>query len=122
MSRPASARTGAKASKAKAALPVFAATLAALGDETRLGLVARLSTEGPLSIARLADGADVTRQGITKHLHVLSSAGLVHGVRQGREQIWALDPKRLDETRRYLDRISDQWDGALARLKRLVER
>jgi DNA-binding transcriptional ArsR family regulator len=120
--RPASARTGAKASAAKAALPAFAATLAALGDETRLRLVARLSTEGPLSIARLADGADVTRQGITKHLHVLSSAGLVHGVRHGREQIWELDPKRLNETRRYLDRISDQWDDALARLKRLVER
>ena len=99
------------------AFPIFAA----LGDETRLRLVARLSTEGPLSISRLADGEDVTRQAITKHLHVLSDAGLVHGVRQGREQIWELDPKRLYETRRYLDRISDQWDSALGRLKRLVE-
>jgi DNA-binding transcriptional ArsR family regulator len=107
----------AKAAPPKAAVPVFAA----LGDETRLRLVARLSTEGPLSIARLADGSDITRQAITKHLHVLSTAGLVHGLRQGREQIWELDTKRLDETRRYLDRISHQWDDALARLKRLVE-
>jgi DNA-binding transcriptional ArsR family regulator len=111
--RPASAKPA-----AAKAVPIFAA----LGDETRLRLVARLSTEGPLSIARLADGADVTRQAITKHLHVLSDAGLVHGVRQGREQIWELDPKRLEETRRYLDRIASQWDDALARLKRMVER
>jgi DNA-binding transcriptional ArsR family regulator len=106
------------AKPAAKAFPIFAA----LGDETRLRLVARLSAEGPLSISRLADGEDVTRQAITKHLHVLSDAGLVHGVRQGREQIWELDPKRLDETRRYLDRISEQWDDALARLRRLVER
>jgi DNA-binding transcriptional ArsR family regulator len=110
------ART-AKTSTAKAAVPIFAA----LGDETRLRLVARLSTEGPLSIARLAEGSDITRQAITKHLHVLSGAGLVHGARQGREQIWELEPKRLDETRRYLAKISAQWDDALTRLARLVE-
>jgi DNA-binding transcriptional ArsR family regulator len=111
--RPLSARSPAT----RATAPIFAA----LGDETRLRLVARLSSEGPLSIARLSDGSEVTRQAITKHLHVLSSAGLVHGARQGREQIWELDPKRLDDMRRYLDRISNQWDSALVRLKRLVE-
>src|SRR5665213_2837177 len=46
------------------AAPVFAA----LGDPTRLGLVARLGAEGPLSIARLSDGATVTRQAVSKHL------------------------------------------------------
>jgi DNA-binding transcriptional ArsR family regulator len=101
----------------KNSAPLFAA----LGDETRLGLVGRLCAAGPMSIARLADGSDVTRQAITKHLHVLSDAGLVTGSRQGREQIWELSPKRLADARRHLDEISTQWDAALNRLKTLVE-
>ncbi|WP_224372134.1 ArsR/SmtB family transcription factor [Hyalangium versicolor] len=101
----------------RASAPIFAA----LGDETRLRLVARLCADGPMSIARLSDGADVTRQAITKHLHVLAEAGLVRSERQGRESIWELEPQRLDEARRCLDRISQQWDAALGRLKALVE-
>src|SRR6266852_560913 len=97
------------------AAPVFAA----LGDETRLRLVARLCAEGPLSIARLSDGADVTRQAITKHLQALADAGLVRDTREGRERIWQLETRRLEEARRCLDRISTQWDAALDRLKTL---
>jgi DNA-binding transcriptional ArsR family regulator len=101
----------------KASAPVFAA----LGEETRLRLVSRLSEEGPLSIAKLTEGADVTRQAITKHLHVLEGAGLARVKRDGRESVWELQPRRLDEARRALDRISAQWDDALARLKTFVE-
>lgn len=98
--------------------PVFAA----LADETRLRLVARLCEEGPSSIARLAAGADVTRQAITKHLRMMEEAGLVQATRQGRESVWALEPRRLEEARRCLDAIAEQWDDALARLKAFVER
>ena len=97
--------------------PVFAA----LGDATRLALVARLCAGGPLSIARLTTGSDVTRQAITKHLGVLARAGVVTDVRQGRERIWTLDPAHLVEARGYLDEISIQWDRALGRLKKFVE-
>jgi DNA-binding transcriptional ArsR family regulator len=95
---------------------------AALGDETRLRLVNRLSGEGPLAIARLTDGTSITRQAVTKHLHVLARAGLVRSARQGRERVWQLEVRRLDEARRSLDAISAQWDAALARLGALVER
>ena len=97
--------------------PVFAA----LGDETRLQIVARLCAEGPLSITRLSEGAGVTRQAITKHLNALSAAGLARNVKTGREQIWELEVRRLEMARRCLDRISDQWDIAITRLKALVE-
>ena len=97
--------------------PVFAA----LGEETRLALVARLSARGPQSITRLATGSDVTRQAITKHLHVLAGAGLAHDVRRGRERIWELDTDGLDQARRWLDQISKRWDEALDRLKKFVE-
>ena len=109
-------RTGSAARRADTA-PVFAA----LGDATRLRLVARLCADGPLSIANLSDGEAVTRQAITKHLHTLADAGVVRGARKGREQIWELQPKRLEVARRYLDQVSLQWDSALDRLRTFVE-
>lgn len=99
------------------AAPLFAA----LGDETRLRLLVRLSTGGPGSIARLSERSRVSRQAITKHLAVLSEAGLVRSRREGRERIWELEPKRLGDAHGYLDSISRQWDDALDRLKALVE-
>ena len=100
------------------AAPVFAA----LGDETRLKLVARLGSAGPQSIAQLSEGSDVTRQAITKHLLVLDEAGLVHSEKRGRERIWEFDSGRLDEARRFLEEVSSQWDKALHRLKEFVEK
>ena len=108
-------------SAAAARLHESAPVFAALGDETRLQIVARLCAEGPLSITRLSEGAGVTRQAITKHLNALSAAGLARNVKSGREQIWELEVRRLEMARRCLDRISDQWDIAITRLKALVE-
>ena len=99
------------------AAPLFAA----LGDETRLRLFVRLSAGGPESIARLSAKTPVSRQAVTKHLDVLSRAGLIRGSRRGRERIWEVEPKRLAEARLYLERISRLWDDALDRLKRFVE-
>jgi DNA-binding transcriptional ArsR family regulator len=95
---------------------------AALGDDTRLALVAKLCASGPLSIVTLTEGTGVTRQAVTKHLHVLSFAGLVRDYRVGRERVWELETAPLQAARRSLDRISMQWDNALGRLKALVER
>jgi len=105
-----------------AGLPDSAPVFAALGDETRLRLVARLSEGGRLSIARLTAGTKVTRQAVTKHLQVLAGAGLVRDSRQGRERLWELEPQQLQEARRWLEVISRDWDDALARLKSSVER
>jgi DNA-binding transcriptional ArsR family regulator len=105
-----------------AALRASAPLFAALGDENRLRLVARLCERGPLSIAKLTEGADVSRQAVTKHLHVLEEAGIVRGARDGRASVWELEPRRLDDARRHLEAIASEWDGAVARLKALVER
>jgi DNA-binding transcriptional ArsR family regulator len=98
-----------------------APVLAALGDESRLRIVLKLCDGGPLSIAKLADGSGISRQAVTKHLHALHAAGLVRSRRRSRERIWTLEPRRLEEVRRYLDRISRQWDAALSRLQSTVE-
>jgi len=95
---------------------------AALGDETRLKLVAALCAQGPRSITGLTAGSAVTRQAITKHLEVLAEAGLVRGVRRGRERIWEIRAERLREARKFLKHISLEWDDRLARLKEFVEK
>lgn len=110
-----------RASGRAAALAQSAPVFAALGDETRLALVARLCEPGPWSIARLTEGARVTRQAVTKHLRVLAEAGLVRDARHGRERIWELAPDRLGDARRTLDELSRRWDDALERLRRHVE-
>ncbi len=99
----------------------FAPVFAALGDKTRLNLLIRLSRDGPRSTQALSKHSAVTRQAVSKHLHVLLRAGLIHDVRRGRERIWQFESKKLDEARRHLDQISRQWDSALARLKRFVD-
>jgi len=98
-----------------------AALFAALGDETRLRLVSRLASEGPSSITRLTEGSNVTRQAITKHLRSMEGAGLVRATKQGREVVWELEPRRLEDARRHLATIASQWDAALSRLKAFVE-
>ena len=108
--------------KAKTALAGSASVFAALGDETRLRLVSRLSDDRPMSIVSLTAGFAVTRQAITKHLRVMETAGLVSSRQRGRETVWRLEQKRLEDALRYLRLISAQWDEALGRLKRFVER
>lgn len=108
---------GTSAAQLAETAPVFAA----LGDPTRLRIVARLCLDGPQSIVRLTDGANVTRQAVTKHLHALAEAGLVRGTRAGRERIWELDPRRLSAATRFLEQISKQWDDTLERLRAFVE-
>lgn len=104
-----------------AALRNSAPVFAALGDETRLRLVAALCDGQPKSIAQLAAGTPISRQAVTKHLQVLSKAGLVRGVKSGRERRWEFEAARLEKARHSLGLIAEQWDQALNRLKRLVE-
>jgi DNA-binding transcriptional ArsR family regulator len=114
----AQAGRAATARKLRGSAPIFAA----LGDETRLALVATLCGGPRRSISQLTEGCRVTRQAVTKHLRVLEGAGVVRGVHQGRETLFELAPESLDNARRALEAISQQWDQALARLKTFVER
>jgi DNA-binding transcriptional ArsR family regulator len=100
--------------------PAAAEVFSALGDGRRLALVRRLGA-GPLSATVLSKRASVTRQAIIKHLRVLEGAGLVRHEKQGREVLYALEPKRLEAAQAFLDGISAGWDSAIGRLRKLVE-
>lgn len=112
-----SPRTRSHATLARRFAPVFAA----LGDETRLSLVAALSEGERRSIAELTTGLRMSRQAVTKHLRVLERAQLVHSERSGRESVFELDPDRVREVAEYAEVISAHWDRALGRLKAFVE-
>jgi DNA-binding transcriptional ArsR family regulator len=101
----------------QAPAPVFAA----LGDKTRLSLVAKLCGGHPRSISQLTAGSKLTRQAITKHLRVLERAEIVHSVRTGRESLFQFDPEPMEEIRKYVALVSEQWDQALSRLESFVE-
>jgi DNA-binding transcriptional ArsR family regulator len=99
----------------------MAAVFAALGDETRLSLLVRLSGGQRYSIAELTEGTKLTRQAVTKHLRVLERVRIVHGTREGRESRFQFDPRPVLEMEEFLQLVSKQWDVALARLKTFVE-
>lgn len=108
--------------KRRAALKVRAALFAALGAEARLALIEKLANGSPQSISRLAQDSTLTRQAITKHLRVLENAGVVHSIRAGRESLFEFRLEPLKELQSYLERVSAQWDDALARLKSFLEK
>lgn len=97
--------------------PIFAA----LGDETRLALLSKLSSGRRLSISELTQHSSLTRQAVTKHLRVLERVRMVRSTRSGRENLFELDPQPIDKAKLYLESVSQQWDQALARLKSFVE-
>ena len=96
-----------------------AAVFAALGDPVRLKLLARLGDGG--SITQLAEGLPITRQAVTRHLHVLERARLIEARRRGRETRFVARPERLRQAKGWLDDVARQWDGTLGRLKTHVE-
>ena len=103
--------------KPQSRAPVFAA----LGDQMRLALIAKLCSGQPYSISQLTQGSKLTRQAITKHLRVLERVGIVHSIRTGRESRFEFDPQPIEGVKDYLNLVSEQWDRALSRLKRFVE-
>ena len=97
--------------------PVFAA----LGDETRWAILARLG-EGPASASALAREFPISRQAIVKHLDVLRAAGLVEAEQRGRELVHRALGGRLSDVARELERIGSAWESRLAAIKRLAEK
>jgi DNA-binding transcriptional ArsR family regulator len=98
-----------------------ASVFAALGDATRLWLVARLSDGHTYSISQLTEGSRLSRQAITKHLRVLENVGMVNSARTGRESLFEFSPQPIEGIKEYLEFVSEQWDQALSRLKAFVE-
>ena len=94
--------------------------LAALSDPTRRELIEALG-RGPTRAGDLAARFPISRPAVSKHLRVLREAGLVDAEEMGRERVYYLVPRGLDEIRGYMDRASRMWDDALEAFKRYAE-
>jgi DNA-binding transcriptional ArsR family regulator len=82
----------------------------ALGDGTRLAIVARLA-ERPQAVGQLAAGLPVSRPAVSQHLKILKDAGLVEDAAEGTRRIYRLNPVALAALR---DQLDTYWQRALA--------
>jgi DNA-binding transcriptional ArsR family regulator len=96
------------------------AVFAALADPTRRELLRVVINQGPLSTRELADGRDISRQAVAKHLGVLTDAGLLKVARAGRETRYEATRKGLTPVSRWLKETESAWDRRLDRLRRQV--
>lgn len=94
---------------------------AAVADPTRRRLLDRLRQAQPLTLGALAEGLPITRQAVTKHLDVLSDAGLLRIRREGRERLHELDPAPLEAVEDWLAPYAAAWDERLGLLRHHLE-
>jgi DNA-binding transcriptional ArsR family regulator len=94
------------------------ATFAALADPTRRHVIGVLSRGQEASVTELARELPISRQAVAKHLAALADAGLVESTRQGRETRYRLTPGPLTDAGAWLERVGDEWDSRLGRLRR----
>jgi DNA-binding transcriptional ArsR family regulator len=91
---------------------------AALSDPTRRRLLEALR-DGDARITDLAAPLPMSFAGVSRHVGVLESAGLVRREVRGREHWLSLQPDGLSSARRWIDEQSDFWS---ARADALSER
>lgn len=91
--------------------------LDALGNAERRRLVQALAA-GPRSVGDLAAEFPISRPAVSRHLAVLERAGLVSHRAAGTKNLYALDSRGFEETRRWLESF---WDEAAARFRLVAE-
>ncbi len=97
-------------------------TFSALADPTRRGVLLRLMNEPGLSVSELAQRHSLKLPGMTKHLDVLSDAGLITRTKAGRTVSVNLSARPMEEAMEWLKRYESFWTVSLDRLVALVEK
>lgn len=83
-------------------------TFAALGDDTRRAILARLAT-GEAALSDIAEPFEMSQTAVSKHVRVLSDAGLVDVVKRGRTRYCSLNAEPLREASAWLEAYSRFW-------------
>jgi DNA-binding transcriptional ArsR family regulator len=92
-------------------------TFAALGDPTRLTIVARLA-EGDATVKELAEPFSMSLPAISRHLKVLERAGLITRGRSAQSRPSSLRVETLQEAVTWMNARRDMWEGRMDRLDR----
>lgn len=97
-------------------------TFSALADPTRRGVLLRLINEPGLSVSELARASSLKLPGMTKHLDVLTDAGLIRPTKIGRTVSVNLSAGPMQEAMDWLKRYENFWTVSIDRLVALVEK
>ena len=92
----------------------------ALADPVRRALVARLS-RGPATVNELAEPFAMTKQGVSKHIQVLETAGLITRSRNGQQRPCHLDPAALEALTAWIDTYRLEAESRFRQLDSLVK-
>jgi DNA-binding transcriptional ArsR family regulator len=92
----------------------------AIADPTRRAILDRLRA-GQAPVNALAADFHQSRPAISKHLRVLRQASLVTEQRAGRERLYALQPRPLQQVAGWVEGYRMFWMGSLNNLKRYLE-
>lgn len=84
------------------------ATFAALSDETRRRILAQL-THGEARLSDLAEPFEMSQTAVSKHVRVLSNAGLVQMEKRGRTRHCRLNASALKEASEWLSDYQTFW-------------
>lgn len=95
-------------------------TYAALANETRRAIVARL-VAGEARVTDLAQPFATSLAAVSKHITVLERAGLVRRRVDGRTHWLSLDPRPLGEAEAWIERTRRFWSGRLDALEALLQ-
>jgi len=95
--------------------------LIAVADPVRQQILTLLTEHDGATATLLATKLPVSRQAVVKHLGVLCRAGLTMAWRSGREVIYEVRPRALEEPTRWLAGIAAEWDQRLMTIKRIAE-
>jgi DNA-binding transcriptional ArsR family regulator len=97
------------------------ALVAAVTEPTRRQMLDLLLERSESTATALADSLPISRQAVSKHLAVLTRAGLVAGEKSGREMRYRLNVERLDRATQSLGELASAWDQRLLRIKQSAE-
>lgn len=92
----------------------------AIADPTRRHML-RILGDKEMSVQGITGHFPISRTAVTKHLRILTDAGLVSNRKVGRETRYRLEPDPLLELKRWLAYYERFWENKLALLKHYVE-
>lgn len=96
-------------------------TFAALAHPTRRAILTRLARSGSASVSDLAEPFDVSLMAVSKHLKVMSDAGLIRREKDGRVHRCSFDPASIDVARDWIEMHRTYWTRQLDSLAAYLE-
>lgn len=91
----------------------------AIADPTRRAIIALIAVQA-MTPSALAEHFDSTRQGISKHLKILTECQLVKQEHQGREIYYQLEIDKMKEIDKWLEQFRKIWESRFEQLDQLL--